>query len=514
MSNKYRNKAPINSPNQLYGNQSNNQPVPYYMTEEYKQSYIKSRNTYAYNPTRKRYSDKTKIQSPMIRYSLDDINRWLQNPVQYEEQLRTLSNYLYDTNPTYKIVVRYMALLPTYAWTLTLDTSSGNKDKIKKNYIKALQQVDKMNLKYELMKASLIAYKNDYFFGYEIENKDSYFIMSLDNKYCQVSSIENGVYNFAYDFSYFDKFSHELPLYPEEFRIKYRMYKDNIAEKWIELDSMKTVCFKTNIDSRYALPMFSGMFPSLYDLEQYKQMKKDRAENENYLLLHQKVPMDEKSGEINKILLDADLMNFFHQAASENLPDGIDVITSPMEITAVKTEKSKNDNDYVMEAMREVYNDGGISQFLFNSDKNTSIGLSKSVNTDEELAFALLRQMETWVNRKLNQLFPSFKLSFKFLNVTIFNQKDVAEQYLKQAQFGMPVVSDIMATIGYSGLDLINKATLENNILGLHDILRPLASSHTQTNDEGGRPQASDDSIGDAGIKTRDNNSNERRVEG
>ena len=516
MSNKYRNKVPVNSPNNLLGNQQSvNQPLPYHMTEEYKNSFMNLRGNYAYVPTRKKYSTKTKIQSPMIRYSLDDINRWLQNPVQYEEQLRTLSNYLYDTNPTYKIVVRYMALLPMYAWTLSIDTSSGNVDKIKKNYMKAVQQVDKMNLKFEMLKASLVAYKNDYFFGYEIENKDSYFIMTLDNKYCQVSSIENGIYNFAFDFSFFDKFPHELPLYPEEFRLKYRMYKDNIHDKWIELESMKTVCFKTNIDTRYALPMFSGMFPSLYDLEQYKQMKKDRAENENYLLLHQKVPMDEKSGEINKILLDADLMNFFHEAASENLPDGIDVITSPMEITAVKTEKTKNDNDYVNEAMREVYNDGGISQFLFNSDKNTSIGLSKSINTDEELAFSLLRQMETWVNRKLNQMFSTLKLKFKFLNVTVFNQKEVAEQYLKMAQYGMPVVSDIMATLGYSTLDVMNKATLENDVLGLHDMLRPLASSHTQTNDsEGGRPQSSEDERSDSTQRTIDNDSNNRKVDG
>lgn len=490
--------------------QKNEKQIPYYMTEEFKQSFLNLRTSYSYMHSKKKFSDKTKIKSPMIRYTLDDINRWLQNPIQYEEQIRTLSNYLYDTNPIYKIIIRYMALLPLYAWTLTIDTSSGSKEKIKKNFIKAVQQIEKMNLRYEFIKASLIAYKNDYFFGYEIETKDSYFIFPLDNKYCKVSSIENGIYNFAFDFSYFDKFKEELDLYPKEFKTKYNRYKKDNNYRWQELDSSKTICLKTNIETRYALPMFSGMFPSLYELEEYKQLKKDRTKNDNYMLLHQKVPMDEKSGDINKILLDPDLMEFFHDAVSSNLPDGIDVVTSPMEITAVNIEKNKNDNDLVMEAIREVYNDGGISQFLFNSDKNTSVGLSKSINTDEELAFALLRQMETWVNKKLSYVFPNLKLNFKFLDVTIFNKKDVADQYLKQAQYGMPVIFDLMATLGYSPIDIINKATIENEIFDLHNLLQPLSSSHTQSN-KGGRPQKSEDDISESGQKTRDNESNEAK---
>lgn len=490
-------------------------PIPYNQTDEFKESIKKAMNNYAYNPSTKKFSANTKMQSPLIRYSLDDINRWLQNPVQYEDQLRKLSNYLYDTHPTYKLIVRYMALLPQYSWMLTIDTSSGNKDKIKKNYMKILTQIDKMNLRYEMIKASLIAYKNDYFFGYEIETKDDYFILPLDNKQCKPSSIEGGIYNFSFNFSYFDSNKDELNNYPPEFKRKYQQYKDT-NENWIEIDSSKSVCFKVNIDSNYPLPIFSSMFPSIYDLEEYKKMKKDRAKNENYLLLHQLIPMDEKNPDLNKFLIDLDLAAYFHQQASENLPDGIEVVTSPMELTAVKTEKSKSDNDYVLEAMREVYNDGGISQFLFNSDKNTSTGLSKSINTDEELAFSLLRQMETWMNRKLKQLFSTVKCKFSFLDVTIFNRKEVMESLLKQAQYGLPVKLEIMSVgLNMSPLDVMNKISIENDILGLQDLLIPLVSSHTQSGDdiEKGRPTKSEDELGESGQQTRDNDSNAKRTD-
>lgn len=492
-------------------------PTPYNQTEEFQAKVVHAMKNFSYSPSSKKFSSKTKIQSPLVKYSLDDINRWLQSPIQFEENLRKLSNYLYDTHPTYKLIVRYMALLPAYAWSLTIDTSSGKKEKIKKDYLKVLNYIEKLNLKYELMKASIVAYKNDFFFGYELEANNSYFIMPLDNKYCKISSIEDGIYNFAFNFQYFNVYADELNLYPHEFKVKYNKYKEDKDNPWIELDSKKTVCFKTNIDTMYPLPMFSGMFPSLYELEEYKKMKKDRTKNENYLLLHQRIPMDEKNPDLNKFLIDLELASYFHSQASENLPDGIEIVTSPMELTAVKTEKTKNDNDYVTEAMREVYNDGGISQFLFNSDKNTSIGLSKSIMTDEELAFSLLRQMETWMNRKLKQKFPSLKLKFSFLNVTIFNQKDVAEMYLKQAQYGLPVKLEIAATMGFTPLDVINKATIENDILGLHELFIPLMSSHTQSGNaesKGGAPTKSDDELSDSGQVNRDANTDDRRTNG
>src|SRR5690606_11958732 len=149
-------------------------------------------------------------------------------------------------------------------------------------------------------------YKNDFFFGYEIETDTSYFILPLDNKYCKISSYEDGIYNFAFDFSFFDSCNDELELNPVEFIHKYYNYKAT-KEKWIELDAKSTICIKTNIDTQYALPMFSGMFPSLYELEEYKKMKKDRTKNENYLLLHQRIPMDEKNPDLNKFLIDLEL---------------------------------------------------------------------------------------------------------------------------------------------------------------------------------------------------------------
>ena len=463
------------------------------------------------------FADKKKKNS-IFNYDIETINKWLNNPVTYEAQLRTLSQYFYNVSSLYKLIVRYMALMPTYAYTVspTNVPDKIDKAKYKKQYIKTLTYIDKLNLPHEMIKALTIAFREDVFYGYEHEAKDSYFIQPLDAKYCQISSIEDGVFNFAFDFAYFDTYKDELDLFPIEFRQKYNTYKAT-KERWIELDPQKTVCLKVNSDFLYSLPPFATMFSSIVDLDEYKAIKKVRAKNDNFMAFIQKIPLDEKNPDINKFLIDLDLAMTFHNMASETLPEGVGVITSPMEIEAVKTEKTKSDSDLVSEAYREAFRDGGVSEFLFNSDKNTSVGLAKSILTDEEVVFAMLRQIERWINRKLKYMSGPYQFKVNMLNTTVFNNQDKAKQYLESAQFGVPVKLEIGATLGLSPLEFINKATLENEILGLQDLLVPLQSSHTmktETGDTGGRPEKSDDEISDSGQVNKDRGSDVKRTEG
>ena len=209
-----------------------NEEIPYYKSKEFMDKLSKSMHNYAFHPADHKLKLKNRYNrydrsnyAYMGCYSIDDIHKWLKNPNAFEDNIRRLSNFLYDTNPFYKLIVRYIALLPKYRWTLSIDSYGTKKpEKVKQDFLRANAQIEKMNLPYEMLKASIIAYKNDFFFGYEIETKNDYFILHLDNKYCKPSSIESGIYNFQFDFSYFDGCENELDNFPIEFRRKYTRY--------------------------------------------------------------------------------------------------------------------------------------------------------------------------------------------------------------------------------------------------------------------------------------------------
>ena len=71
-----------------------------------------------------------------------------------------------------------------------------------------------MNIRHEFTRALTVAFRDDVYYGYAWETNDSYTFQQLDQDYCKISSIEDGVYNFAFNFSYFDANSERLTEFP------------------------------------------------------------------------------------------------------------------------------------------------------------------------------------------------------------------------------------------------------------------------------------------------------------
>lgn len=449
----------------------------------------------------------------LSKFSAEQVARYLQNPLMYGKELRNLSNYLYSASPNYKRLILYFACLLTFDYVIepmNLNFDKVDKDKFKKQYLKVANNIEVMNLQHEMVKVLRTAFKEDIFFGYEHQTKESYFIQKMNPDYCQISSIEDGVYNYAFNFSFFDQPANKdkLKTYPDEFKQKYNIYK-NTKEKWQELSSENTICIKINEEIEYPIPPFNVVFESIFDIDEYKKLKKAKTQMDNYMILTQHIPLDEKSGEANQFLIDLDTAIQFHNKASESLPDSVGLVTSPMKIEGIKLDRRQIDKDSVAEAERDYFNSAGVSQLLFNSDKATSVGLSKSVQTDEQILFAVLRQIERWVNRKVKNFSSQYSFKVRFLNTTVFNVDEVFEKYLKAAQYGMPVKNALAASVGITPSSMSSMAFLENEVLGLHDMLIPLSSSHTQSGkEEAGRKAKSEDELSESGQKTRDNDSN------
>lgn len=447
-------------------------------------------------------------------FSKQQIISYLKHPDKNEKHLRNISNYFYNTSPNYKRLIQYFANLPTFDHVVEpydIEIEKVNVDKFKKQYNKTLKLLEVMNIPHEFLKILKVGFREDAFFGYEHITSDSYFIQKLNADFCKISSIEDGVYNFSFDFSYFEKNSDKLDQYPEEFKTKFKIYQSNKKLQWQELEPENTICIKVNDDVDYVIPPFASVFEAIFDLDESKDLKRVSDKMDNYMILTQQIPVDDKTGEPNKFLIDLETAIQFHNKVSESLPDEVGLATTPMKLEGIKLDRKNNDNDNVAQAERNYYNASGVSQFLFNSDKATSLGLSMSVKTDEQLVFSILRQFERWVNRKLKYFNTTYKFRVKFLNITVYNAGDMFEKYLKGAERGLPVKSMLGASLGLSPSSLSNMAFLENSILNLHEEFIPLSSTHTSSGkEEAGRDKLPDDKISDNGDKTRANDGNTR----
>lgn len=447
------------------------------------------------------------------KYTKDQLVTYLGNPASYEKRLRKMSKYLFNISNYYRRLIQYFANMPTFSYTISpygLDRSKTvNANKLKKAYYSSVAAVELMNLPHEATKMFTIAFRDDVYYGYEWETNDSAAFQNLDADYCKISSIEDGVYNFAFDFSYFDSNQDKLPNYPPEFQTMYDTYKTNTQlYKWQELDSTKSICIKVNEHDYIPIPPFVSLFSALADIEDYRAISKNASETNNYKALAMEIPLGDKG----EFLIDYNDAKEFYDMMTNVLPPNIGAILTPMKLTDWNFEKSgvNSDTNEVAKAEATFFTTAGVNKILFGGGEDPSATtLNLCTVNDQMIVFAVMRQLERWVNRKLKSVSSSYKFRINFLPVTHYNIAEMHERYLKDATYGMPTRTAALATAGYAGTDYENMTYLENEILGLSNGEMPLKSSNTQSGsagDEGGRPTnaSKGEGLSDAGNVSAD----------
>jgi len=444
------------------------------------------------------FSDLEKTSTSTILFRNFDKDRMLeaiQNPQRNEEVLRNLSNFLYIVSPHYRRLCNYYAEMLTLDWyiePLKLDTSKVNEKQFIKTYNETLFELDTMNIKHEMLKVLQVVFREGIIYGYEYKTDDSYFIQKLDADYCVISGFEDGVYNFKFDFDYFSNDEEKLENYAPEFKTKYTKYKNSRQSRgrrsqqedlrWQELDSENVICIKSDETIFYPFPPFVGVLPDIYEIQDYKSLKKANSEMQNYALIGGKIPIKDGSDIANDFKIGLDTAIEFGNKISSELPDQIGFILSVFDdLKLFKLSDDKVGTDKVDEATKNFWSAAGISKNLFADDSNTDAAIKFSTITDEQTAFGMLRQIERWINRKLKFRNGKYNFKINMLNTTYLNQEKKVAEELKSAQFGFPNKIRTACTMGLSQTSVSSMTFLENEILGLADAFIPLSSSHTQT---------------------------------
>ena len=451
------------------------------------------------------------LSATLKKYKKEDVIKWLETPSKYVKELREASIYLSNASNYYKRLIEYFADMNLFAHVvipskLPHDTSKINIDKFSKAYQKATDLVDTMNLRHEFGKIMTTVFTEDVFYGYEYTTKDSYFIRKMPSEYCEITSIEDGVFVYSFNFDYFSSSGVDPETWGSDFAKNYKAYKNKTNTKWQELPSDKTICIKLNEHLDYAIPPFIAVLGALFDLEDYKALKKTGEELGNYKLLTLRIPLNDDGS----FKIDATEAAKYYEMMGENLPENIGLALTPMEIGEHKFEQAtQSATNKVAEAEQAYWSATGTSAHLFSSEKSTASVVNNSIKTDEEFIFSLNRQFERWLNYKLKRLSGTYKFKVNILDATVFNKKEFLDQLQVQGTYGMPVILAMASVLGYSINDFTGLLFLENSVLELHNKMIPLSSTHTMNtgeiaNNEGGRPLIDEDELEETGEQARD----------
>lgn len=446
------------------------------------------------------------------RFTKENLISYMQSPKSNEKNLRNASIYMYDASTQYKRLILYYALMPTWAYSLlpvNFDKTKVKDDAFRKSYLKVASQVEAMNLRHELQKASVIAYREGVLYGAQWSGTNSFFIQRINPDICKLSSIVDGTWMYAVDFSQIKEA--DLPMYPPEFTTLWNTYKST-GIKWQEIPEKISFCLKADeTTTAYSTPMFMATLPLLHDIENYKALQETAAEIANYKLVSMEIPLD-KDG---TPLIDFTLAEQYYQHLVNSLPPYVGAAMMPMKMDSIKFEQNSttNDVDTVARAEEQFWRLSGTSPLLFGSSDNDTAGALKlSLKADEQIAFAMIDQCERLINRILKQLSGTQKFKINFVRSTIFSQDDKINQYKEAATLGIPVKGAYASLLGLQPIDISGADYMEMQMWEMGS-LTPLTSSYTQGGDNAsaGRPASNEEDLSDSGAQARDDDVNANR---
>lgn len=448
-------------------------------------------------------------------FSKETLRQYMQNPVSNYKNLRNLSRFLYYRSQVYKRIINYnanMIDLTMRSVVPEVDFVNGvDEQQMIQSYYDTLNMLEFMNLPLEFLKVYITCFREDVFYGcaYLDETNKTFFILPLDPDYCKITGIyNNGSLAFDMDMSYFTRNSDRLEFWGEPFQSMWNEYqKDTINGKWQPMPDENAVCLKCNIDDlETPLPIYLGLFDSLINLEDLKEITAIADEQQIYKLLVAQIPTLSNTDKPNDFAIDLDTIIKFYNKMADAIPDYANIVLSPTKVEPIEfTHDQATDVNKVENATKNVTATAG-GQALIGGTGSTSTNLSMKL--DENFAISsLLPQTEAVVNRLI-----SFKLTnparVKFKEVTAYTKQEYRDNLIKMATYGVPVKTDLGIACGMTEYDVISKGYLEK-ALGINDIFEPLKSSNTMntgdvSNPEGGRPVTPDSELTDKGEETRD----------
>lgn len=470
--------------------------------------------------------------------------------------LRAISRKYFEMSGIYSRLCRYMAYLYKYDWFITpimydqslleVDYDSKVDDltqvvtkkprlnpaqqKVVKNWYEAARYLENSHLKRTFGDIALKVIVDGCFYGFVIEQRNGAYIQELPPAYCRSRYSLNGRPTVEFNVRFFDDMFHDieyrvkvLKLFPKDIQKAYMDYKKSNLPKdyesdevgWYLLDTAKAIKFNL---SGCDAPLFAPVIPKLMDLEDAQDIDKKKMLQQILRVVIQKLPID-KNGDL---IFDVDEAQQLHTNAVQMLQDaiGVDVLTTFADVTVEDMSDNSNVSsvDQLDKVERTVYNEAGTGQNLFNSDGNLS--LQYSISNDEATMTNLVLQFEDFAESLLDRFNKSAKRQYRvqILPTTVYNFKDLSTQYKELTAIGFSKLLPQVA-LGQPQSTVIMTAYFENNLLDLNSIFTPPASSSTtsgtqtvaqtvDSQDDGGRPELSDDEKSDETVERRENPSN------
>lgn len=455
-------------------------------------------------------------------YSRDTLRTYLKSPKTYESQIRNLSRYLYRLCYEYKRMCWFYARMicgDAFNIIPIVDPREDDEEALLDNYYETMIRWQRMDFQNEIIKLLITAWREDTVYGYVYDDSDqeggNCFYHILDGDYCRISSVEEGVFRFAFDFSYFRNHKTYLDYWDSEFKQKYDAYEKDPTLRWQELEPERQICFKVNSDDpTMDYPPFASLFESIISNIDLQALKTAKDELSAYKLLVARLkPLSGTDSPDDFEVDPATALQYYNKFVAA-LPECVNACLSPVPIEPIefKDLNTTDDTDMISSSLSNLFKHvGGV--ILDNSKTGTTI-YEAQIIADMEMAHStLVPQVNRYLNLYFKYVIGDKHAHIKYIEgVCPYTRKAKRKELLESAQNGFSRMA-VGILDGNTSLEQISLLKLEK-ALGLVDLMsNPLSTSYTKSDSDtdpinGGAPTKDAGDLSDEGSNSREDGKN------
>ena len=446
--------------------------------------------------------DITKTATKSIStFNRETLRTYISNLGSNEKNLRNLSWYLYYRSQIYARLVAFNSdmfclnarkVIPPYDLV-----KGGDATKMLKSYSDTLDVLEKLNLQHEMRTAYMNCFIQDVFYGLVVYDDTGVFIWQVPADYAKIAGkYSTGDLSFAIDMSYFRSRPELIEYMPDPLDAMYKEYMSS-GQKWIVVPDVNCLCLKYRMeDLDTILPPYLSIFEALVNLSDLESIQAIASEQEIYKLIWYE--LETMGNDVDDFRVDPAMsIEYFNRLITEALPPYISAAMVPGKLDTISfTDAQKvNDTNKIANATETVLNTAGGAEIL--NGKSISgaeaFRYAQIVNTEYAIS-SLLGQTQGWVNRFLSlQLGNPCRV--EFFPVSVYTKDALKKDLLESCQYGYSNKIAYNTLNGISEKQTLAMAYFEEEVLGLHDIMKyPLSSSFTTAGTdnptgEDGRPK-------------------------
>jgi hypothetical protein len=482
-----------------------------------------------------------------LKADYEKISKALKNYLTEPEALKAYSQFMSIFDTIYGKTLRYfenmLSFDLSYSCTNIKDTSEYKSKEYKEDLYRVHKFLDKFDYKREFKKILKLILREDVFYGWfrdsygtissktlDIKNTEKFAIQTMPQDYCMITGYSDDSILYDFDMAYFLQSTVDIRLYDPSFVTKYNMvfngetdwHYDPAAQYnnrtgtyafWTQVspdDGM--ICVKYNDTDYNIVPPFASLMKEVFNNTNINKLQLDKDIISAYAILYGSIGTydNAKSGtQPNQFKIAPKNIGKFMSLVASGLENNLRPVALPLDETKFDQYQDYNPNMLTTAISSSSAQGASASSLIYTTNKMSQSELIAAITNDYNTIKVLYPQFESILNRYINKKLRKYHFNFTFSGSNyLFEREDRCKHLLELADHGIVLGSSQWASAyGYKPQEFYR--AMEEGCYGdFTDKLKIMVNRNTMNSSNqssnSGRPQTSQEDLGDAGETSRD----------